>query len=102
MGSVTKRLLTDSCFHQKDNQTCQLLTVCAASGSLGVAKHRQERHGSTVVAEDMEGFAVAMACEVAGIPLRIVRGISNVAGDRDSSNWQIDAALKSVAEAIQN
>ncbi|SMP56164.1 futalosine hydrolase [Neorhodopirellula lusitana] len=78
----------------------KLLTVCAASGSPAVANARRQKHGPDVVAEDMEGFAVAMACRVAGVPLRIVRGISNVAGDRDSANWQIDNALDAVAKSL--
>lgn len=45
-------------------------------------------------AEDMEGFAVAMACRLRGVPLDIVRGISNAAGDRDRSHWQVSAALE--------
>jgi futalosine hydrolase len=48
-------------------------------------------------AEDMEGFAVAAACRLAGIPLDIVRGISNTAGDRDHSHGQIDAACRAAA-----
>jgi len=34
-----------------------------------------------------------MACDLADVPLRIVRGISNRVGDRDSSNWRIPGAL---------
>jgi futalosine hydrolase len=46
-----------------------------------------------VVAEDMEGYAVALACRLENVPLVIVRGISNVVGDRLSENWQIPEAL---------
>jgi futalosine hydrolase len=45
----------------------------------------------------MEGFAVAAACRLAGVPLDIVRGISNTAGDRDTSGWQIEAACRAAA-----
>jgi futalosine hydrolase len=69
-----------------------LLTVCAASGSRAEASARCERH-PFARAEDMEGFGVALACAIARIPLSIVRGISNVAGERDVSRWQIGAAL---------
>ena len=41
----------------------------------------------------MEGFAVAFACRLQGVPCDIVRGISNAAGDRDHSRWQTAAAL---------
>lgn len=72
-----------------------LLTVCAASATPTQANHRQQRYGAS--AEDMEGFAVAMACRLQDVPLVIIRGISNVAGDRDKSNWQIKEALNSAA-----
>ncbi len=67
-----------------------LLTVCAASGSPAEAAARQARF-PTAVAEDMEGFAVALACAEADVPVAIVRGISNVVGDRDVAAWQFDS-----------
>jgi futalosine hydrolase len=74
-----------------------LLTVCAASASTSDRNARRERFPD-VVAEDMEGFSVAMACLFAAIPVQIVRGISNQVGDRDLSNWQIDTALATAAK----
>jgi futalosine hydrolase len=50
------------------------------------------------VAEDMEGFAVALACRLVGVPLDIVRGISNDAGDRDKVRWQVPQALRAAAD----
>ncbi len=73
-----------------------LLTACAASAcETDVIARLRLFPGAT--AEDMEGFAVAAACRLAGIPLDIVRGISNTAGDRDHSRWQIDAACRAAA-----
>jgi len=69
-----------------------LLTTCAASADVQQAALRRERCPAAA-AEDMEGFSVAMACDLADVPLRIVRGISNRVGDRDSSNWRIPGAL---------
>ncbi|WP_197170866.1 futalosine hydrolase [Novipirellula aureliae] len=77
----------------------QLLSVAAASSSLEESHYRSTRH-SAAVAEDMEGFAVAAACQIAGKPLEIFRGISNQAGNRDHSMWQIEAALHSVAAML--
>ena len=48
---------------------------------------------SGALAEDMEGFGVALACQLAGTPCWIVRGISNQVGDRDPAHWRIPAAL---------
>ena len=73
-----------------------LLTACAASAdATDVAVRR--RLFPTAVAEDMEGFGVALACRLAGVPLAIVRGISNDAGDRDKRRWQIGPALEAAA-----
>ncbi|MBL8857213.1 MAG: futalosine hydrolase [Planctomycetes bacterium] len=69
-----------------------LLTTCAASASPEQAALRRARFPEAL-AEDMEGFAVALACALAEVPLSIVRGVSNVVGDRDPANWRIPSAL---------
>ncbi len=74
-----------------------LLSVCAASAHQRQAQQRQQRYPAAI-AEDMEGFGVAMACKLAGVPLQIVRGISNCAGDRELKRWQIQEALAAAAE----
>lgn len=74
-----------------------LLTVCAAAASEADVIARR-RMFPAAVAEDMEGFAVALACRLHGVPVDIVRGISNTAGDRDASRWQIEAACRAAAE----
>lgn len=74
-----------------------LLTACAAAASPGDVATRT-RLFPGAAAEDMEGFAVALACRLAGVPLEIVRGISNTAGDRDRARWRIPQALAAAAE----
>jgi len=74
-----------------------LLSACAASADDDDVRSRLELWPDAV-AEDMEGFAVAAACRLAGVPLDIVRGISNTAGDRDTSRWQIEAAARAAAD----
>ena len=69
-----------------------LLTTCAAASDAEQARCRRERFPDAL-AEDMEGFAVAFACALAGVPLRIVRGVSNEVGDREPGRWRIPAAL---------
>jgi futalosine hydrolase len=79
-----------------DAQAGLLLTACAASAdSADVARRRQLY--PEAVAEDMEGYGVALACRLRGVPLDIVRGISNTAGDRDTSRWRVTAALEAAA-----
>ncbi len=70
-----------------------LLSTCAASDSRAHAQQRRTRFAQAS-AEDMEGFGVALACAIRGVPLTIVRGISNEVGDRDPGHWRIPAALK--------
>ena len=69
-----------------------LLTVCAASATEAEARQRHELFPGAA-AEDMEGFAAALACRLADIPLAVVRGISNAVGDRRFERWQIPEAL---------
>jgi futalosine hydrolase len=79
-----------------DSLAGELLTVCAASSSLGEAQSRRTRYPNAW-AEDMEAFGVAAACGLHSVPLTAIRGISNVAGDRDKGNWQIATALHSAS-----
>ena len=84
-----------------------LLTVCAASddsdgrvdGGGDVAQRLSVYPDAT--AEEMEGFAVAVACQLAGVPATIIRGISNRAGDRRVSNWKIDQAMRAAARLAE-
>ena len=87
------------CFAAPPSQTHRaplLLTSCAASACADDARARKAMFPEAM-AEDMEGFAVALACRLRGVPLDIIRGISNVAGDRDKSRWQVHAALAAAA-----
>lgn len=82
---------------EEDNRL--LITSCAASGNAIEADWRR-RNYPNADAEDMEGFSVAAACQMADVPLEIVRGISNVAGDRDKQNWNIEAAIQAAAQLV--
>ena len=82
-----------------------LLTVTHAAGTAKDCEFRLRRYPAAK-AEDMEAFGVAVACTLAGVPLTVIRGISNRAGDRDKKNWCIEQALQSasslVAEILKN
>jgi futalosine hydrolase len=48
----------------------------------------------------MEGAAVAQVAAALHVPLYQVRGVSNLVGDRDKSNWRVaDAVTASCAAA---
>lgn len=74
-----------------------LVTCCAGASTAREAAKRRERF-SGAVAEDMEGFGVAVAGRLADIPVNVIRGMSNLAGDRDHRNWQIASALEAAAK----
>lgn len=76
-----------------------LLTGCSASADALEAHERAQRY-PTAVAEDMEGFGVAMACQLEQTPLTIIRGISNQAGDRNHHDWKIKQAMQSAAKLL--
>ena len=78
----------------------KLLSVCAASGSRAEAALRRERFDGAA-AEDMETFGAALAARMAGVPLHAVRGISNVAGDRDKGRWRVEPALEAAANCAR-
>jgi len=77
-------------------------SVAAASGSPTEAAAWRFRHPD-VIAEDMETWAVAVACARADVPLACVRAISNAAGERSKAEWDLDgacAALRAVLPAL--
>ena len=74
-----------------------LLTACAAAASAQQARARCRRHPA-VLAEDMEGFAVALAARLASVPVAVVRGVSNVAGDRDHRRWRVGEAMAAACD----
>jgi len=94
-GAVTDRIELAA-----STASALLLTVCAASDSKMQAQRRRERFPGAL-AEDMEGFAVALACRMHGVPLRVIRGVSNRAGDRDPTTWRVDEALDAVLRAAR-
>lgn len=77
-----------------------LLTCCSSSASPEQAAARLQ-FCENAIAEDMEGFGVALACQLHQTPLTIVRGFSNLVSDRRHANWQIRDAMLSAAALAQ-
>jgi len=77
----------------------ELLSVTAAAGSPAEAAGRRARHPEAA-GEEMEGYAVAVAARLCGVGLTIVRGFSNVAGERDRSRWHMQEALERAAGLV--
>lgn len=55
----------------------------------------------SAVAEDMESYGVAAAARAVGVPLRVLRGISNVVGE-PFADWKIDQAIVSLRLALES
>jgi futalosine hydrolase len=77
----------------------QLLTCCSGSANREDVELKS-RFFPDAIAEDMEAFGVAMAAALASVPVQVVRGISNNAGDRRLSQWKINDALNSTAQLV--
>lgn len=77
----------------------ELLSVAEAAATEADAATRAQRYPGAI-AEEMEGYAVAVAASLFGVPLRIVRGASNRAGDRDHAGWRMGDALAAVRTRI--
>ncbi|MEJ2056951.1 MAG: hypothetical protein P8X39_03830 [Desulfofustis sp.] len=73
------------------------VTVSGASGTRERGEILSERYRA--LCENMEGAAVARACEAYGLPLLEVRSISNLVKDRPDSPWKIDEACSRAAAA---
>lgn len=78
--------------------TRDLLVSCCAGSSNSNDAELIRGTFPAAHAEEMEGFAVAAAAKLASVPCQIVRGISNIAGDRNHDNWKIAEAMSSVSK----
>ena len=77
-----------------------LVTGCAASATPAEAERRRARFPGAA-AEDMEGFGVGLACALHGVPLTVLRGISNRVGERAPGSWRIAEAMEAVRDLLR-
>jgi len=76
-----------------------VLTVSTVTGTAARAALLKDRH-PTALAEAMEGFGVAEAAAVHGVPVLEIRAVSNPVGPRDRAAWRIGDALEALAEGF--
>ena len=74
------------------------LTVAGVTGTLERAALLYRRHGA--VLENMEGFAAALACRLAGTAFLQVRTVSNLVGSRQPGHWDLKKALAGLRPAL--
>ena len=75
-----------------------LLTVVGVSAQPEQAEARARRFQA--LAENMEGYALALAGRCFGFRTAEIRGISNRAGDRDKSRWDLSTAQERAQLAV--
>lgn len=71
------------------------VTVCCSSGSAERGQALKARHQA--VCENMEGAALARACQEFGMPFLELRVISNMVEKRDPGRWKLEAAAARAA-----
>ena len=76
-----------------------LLSVTAAAATPAEAGERAAQFPGAV-AEEMEAFAVGLAVRLYGVPLTVIRGLSNVAGETDHAAWHTAEALAAAKDLL--
>ncbi|MFE9856499.1 futalosine hydrolase [Streptomyces sp. NPDC005780] len=79
--------------------TGDVLTVSTVTGSAQRAAALRTAHPGAA-AEAMEGFGVAEAAALTGVPVLEIRAVSNAVGPRDRDAWRIGDALAALTEAF--
>ncbi|MGB9716589.1 MAG: futalosine hydrolase [Thermodesulfovibrionales bacterium] len=74
------------------------LTTSASTGTTGKAEELEKRFNA--ICENMEGAAVAHVCNIYGIPMVEIRGISNLVKDRNKKEWNIKLASENCQKAV--
>ncbi len=73
------------------------VTLSTCTGTTAKATEIENRTDG--ICENMEGAAVALACQQLKVPLLEVRGISNMVEDRGASRWDLPAGMTAAQKA---
>jgi futalosine hydrolase len=76
----------------------RFVTVNCCTGTEDVAREVEQRTRGAV--ESMEGAAVAHVAHLHRVPVGEVRGISNIATDRDTNSWRLKEAAAAAQGAL--
>jgi futalosine hydrolase len=90
--------LTEAALENASVSVGRFLTVIGVSADIRLAETRANRFAALV--ENMEGFALALAGERFRIKVGEVRGVSNLAGIRDKTTWDLDLANQQAQAAV--
>lgn len=79
-------------------KTGNFVTVSACTGTQKRARELEKRFNA--LCENMEGAAIAHVCAIYKIPMVEIRGISNIAGIRDKSKWNLKLASENCQKTV--
>jgi nucleoside phosphorylase len=63
-------------------------------------KKRFKIDESALLCEDMESAAVGLISLRASVPCSVIRGISNLCGERDYKEWKLTEAAEAAQKAL--
>ncbi|MCG6553424.1 MAG: futalosine hydrolase [Candidatus Magnetominusculus sp. LBB02] len=95
---LTRQLFDIARSKCENAQTGAFLTVSTCTGTKLRADELVKRYGG--ICENMEGAAVAHVSAIFGTPAVEIRGISNIAADRDRDGWELERASQMAQEAV--
>lgn len=76
----------------------RFVTIAGITGNLQRAQTMQSRWNA--ICENMEGAAIAHAAFLNDIDFMEIRGISNIAGDRDKRRWNLELAAENCQKVL--
>ena len=99
---TTGRLINphEQLLHLSELQLVDAVSVNEISTHPSSIQYYHEKLGASI--ESMEGAAFHQVCLAFSIPFIQIRGVSNRAGIRDKSQWNIPLAIASYTHALKN
>jgi futalosine hydrolase len=89
VGSWSLKTNKNSCF--KHIKKVKSLSVQSCSGTPSLAQNRLQKFNCSI--ENMEGLSVGLWAQQNQFKFSQIRAISNIVGDRNHQNWNINQAL---------
>jgi len=74
------------------------VTVSSCTGTTVRGLELAGRTGG--ICENMEGAGAALACRQTGVPFLELRGIANLAEDRETADWDLPGSMRAAQEAV--
>ena len=93
---LLKKILAEQDIACKD---VNFVTVNCCTGTKERGEFLRKKHDAGC--ENMEGAAVAMACQNFNIPCIELRCISNMVEDRDTAKWQLSEAIEKICRVVE-